>query len=92
MQVFADELTHLLVEQKMSFNLPVVQRRRRERPAVLGLLHQLGQRHDGVHPGLAKTEGMLFKYGSGTGTKLRRCVARASSYRAAAGLPARCRS
>jgi hypothetical protein len=34
---------------------------------VLGLLHQLGQRHDGLDPRLAKTEGMLFKYGSGTG-------------------------
>jgi ribonucleoside-diphosphate reductase alpha chain len=35
---------------------------------VLGLLHQLRRRHDGVILDLAKTEGMLFKYGSGTGS------------------------
>jgi ribonucleoside-diphosphate reductase alpha chain len=38
--------------------------------AVLGLLHQLGGRFAGIHPDLAKTEGMLFKWGSGTGTNL----------------------
>ena len=29
--------------------------------------------------GLAKTEGMLFKYGSGTGSNLSSCAARAST-------------
>jgi ribonucleoside-diphosphate reductase alpha chain len=48
----------------------LVQRRHRGGAAVLGLLHQQRRGHDGVDPGLAKTEGMLFKYGSGTGTNL----------------------
>ena len=39
-------------------------------PAVLGVLHQLVDDSMESILGLAKTEGMLFKYGSGTGTNL----------------------
>ena len=48
----------------------LVQRGRRGAPAVLGLLHQLRRRHMESILALAKTEGMLFKYGSGTGSNL----------------------
>ena len=48
-----DELTHLLVEQKASFNSPVWFNVGIEpQAAVLGLLHPLGRRHDGVDPRL----------------------------------------
>ena len=71
LQAFSDDLKHLLVYQKARVQQPgVVQLRLREGAAVLGLLHQLGAGHDGVDPRLAKTEGMLFKFGSGTGSNL----------------------
>ena len=48
----------------------LVQLRHREGAAVLGLLHQLGARTRWSRSStLAKTEGMLFKFGSGTGTQ-----------------------
>jgi len=66
---FKDELTHLLVEQKMAFNSPVwFKRRRTSQAAVLRVLHQLGARRHGIDHGPDRTEGMLFKWGSGTGT------------------------
>ena len=48
---FSDDLKHLLVYQKGAFNSPVWFNCGFEaRAAVLGLLHQLGQRHDGLDP------------------------------------------
>src|SRR6516165_3371708 len=66
---FRDELTHLLVEQKMSFNSPVwfnvgVQ----PKPQCSACF--INSVHDDMESimGLTRTEGMLFKWGSGTGT------------------------
>jgi ribonucleoside-diphosphate reductase alpha chain len=66
---FRDELTHLLVEQKMSFNSPVwfnvgVQ----PRPQCSACF--INSVHDSMESimALTRTEGMLFKWGSGTGT------------------------
>jgi len=66
---FQDELTHLLVEQKMSFNSPVwfnvgVQ----PKPQCSACF--INSVHDSMESimGLTRTEGMLFKWGSGTGT------------------------
>jgi ribonucleoside-diphosphate reductase alpha chain len=66
---FKDELTHLLIEQKMSFNSPVwfnvgVQ----PRPQCSAcFINSVNDSMDSIMS-LAKTEGMLFKWGSGTGT------------------------
>jgi ribonucleoside-diphosphate reductase alpha chain len=66
---FKDELTHLLVEQKMSFNSPVwfnvgVQ----PKPQCSAcFINSVNDSMDSIMT-LAKTEGMLFKWGSGTGT------------------------
>jgi ribonucleoside-diphosphate reductase alpha chain len=66
---FRDELTHLLVEQKMSFNSPVwfnvgVQAKPQCSACFINSVH------DDMESimGLTRTEGMLFKWGSGTGT------------------------
>src|SRR3979411_2601969 len=66
---FRDELTHLLVEQKMSFNSPVwfnvgVQ----AKPQCSACFINSVQDNMESIMNLAKTEGMLFKWGSGTGT------------------------
>ena len=68
-EAFRDELTHLLVEQKMSFNSPVwfnvgVQ----SKPQCSACF--INSVHDSMESimGLTRTEGMLFKWGSGTGT------------------------
>ncbi len=66
---FRDELTHLLVEQKMAFNSPVwfnvgVQ----PRPQCSACFINSVQDDMVSIMNLAKTEGMLFKWGSGTGT------------------------
>ncbi len=66
---FRDELTHLLVEQKMSFNSPVwfnvgVQ----PKPQCSACFINSVQDNMESIMGLTKTEGMLFKWGSGTGT------------------------
>jgi len=68
-EAFRDELTHLLVEQKMSFNSPVwfnvgVQ----PRPQCSACFINSVQDNMESIMGLTKTEGMLFKWGSGTGT------------------------
>src|SRR5881398_1419149 len=66
---FRDELTHLLVEQKMAFNSPVwfnvgVQPKSQCSACFINSVKDdMGSIMD-----LAKTEGMLFKWGSGTGT------------------------
>src|SRR5579871_2761841 len=66
---FRDELTHLLVEQKMAFNSPVwfnvgVQ----TKPQCSACFINSVQDNMDSIMNLAKTEGMLFKWGSGTGT------------------------
>src|SRR5271166_3426073 len=66
---FQDELTHLLVEQKMSFNSPVwfnvgVQ----AKPQCSACFINSVQDSMESIMGLTRTEGMLFKWGSGTGT------------------------
>ena len=69
--VFADELTHLLLHQKASFNSPVwfncgVE----ERPQCSAcFINSVDDTMESILT-LAKTEGMLFKWGSGTGTNL----------------------
>ena len=66
---FRDELTHLLVEQKVAFNSPVwfnvgVQ----AKPQCSACFINSVQDDMESIMNLAKTEGMLFKWGSGTGT------------------------
>ncbi len=66
---FRDELTHLLVNQKVSFNSPVwfnvgVQ----PKPQCSACFINSVQDSMESIMNLAKTEGMLFKWGSGTGT------------------------
>src|ERR1700689_4103037 len=66
---FRDELPHLLVEQKMSFNSPVwfnvgVQ----AKPQCSACFINSVQDTMESIMGLTRTEGMLFKWGSGTGT------------------------
>src|SRR5207302_1747118 len=68
-ETFRDELTHLLVEQKMSFNSPVwfnvgVQ----PKPQCSACFINSVQDDMESIMNLTKTEGMLFKWGSGTGT------------------------
>src|ERR1700751_1718451 len=66
---FNDELTHLLVEQKMAFNSPVwfnvgVQ----PKPQCSAcFINSVDDSMESIM-GLTRTEGMLFKWGSGTGT------------------------
>ncbi len=68
---FKAELTHLLVHQKMSFNSPVwfnvgVQ----ERPQCSACFINSVQDNMSSIMDLAKTEAMLFKFGSGAGVNL----------------------
>jgi len=66
---FKDELAHLLVEQKMAFNSPVwfnvgVQ----PKPQCSAcFINSVDDSMESIM-GLTRTEGMLFKWGSGTGT------------------------
>ena len=67
--IFRDELTHLLVEQKMAFNSPVwfnvgVEA---EPQCSACFINSVKDTMESILT-LAKTEGMLFKFGSGTGT------------------------
>ena len=68
---FRDELVHLLVHQKMAFNSPVwfnvgVE----ETPQCSAcFINSVDDSMESIL-GLAKTEGMLFKFGSGTGSNL----------------------
>ena len=72
---FRDELTHLLVEQKMAFNSPVwfnvgVQ----AKPQCSAcFINSVSDTMESIM-GLTRTEGMLFKWGSGTGTNSRHCA------------------
>ncbi len=68
---FRDELVHLLVNQKMAFNSPVwfnvgVED---EPQCSACFINSVDDSMDSIL-GLAKTEGMLFKYGSGAGSNL----------------------
>src|SRR5262245_60385268 len=70
-RVFNAELKHLLVEQKMAFNSPVwfnvgIEA---EPQCSACFINSVEDTMESIL-GLAKTEGMLFKYGSGTGTNL----------------------
>lgn len=67
--IFHAELTHLLVHQKMAFNSPVwfnVGVEKRPQCSAC-FINSVEDSMDSILT-LAKTEGMLFKYGSGTGT------------------------
>ncbi|MCI0671813.1 MAG: vitamin B12-dependent ribonucleotide reductase, partial [Myxococcaceae bacterium] len=70
-EAFHSELTHLLLRQKAAFNSPVwfnvgVE----EHPQCSAcFINSVNDSMESIL-GLAKTEGMLFKYGSGTGTNL----------------------
>ena len=70
-EIFRDELTHLLVHQKAAFNSPVwFNLGIEQRPqASACFINKVEDTMDSILT-LAKTEGMLFKYGSGTGTNL----------------------
>ncbi len=68
---FRDELTYLLLHQHASFNSPVwfncgVEK---EPQCSACFINSVEDTMESIL-GLAKTEGMLFKYGSGTGTNL----------------------
>jgi ribonucleoside-diphosphate reductase alpha chain len=87
---FKAELTHLLVHQKMSFNSPVwfnvgVE----EKPQCSACFINSVQDNMGSIMDLAKTEAMLFKYGSGAGVNLSPSAAARSASAAAASPAAR---
>jgi ribonucleoside-diphosphate reductase alpha chain len=70
-QTFQDELTHILLFQKAAFNSPVwFNVGLPDQPKPQGSACFINSVEDNMPSilGLAKTEGMLFKYGSGTGT------------------------
>ena len=71
LQAFSDDLTHLLVHQKGSFNSPVWFNCGIEKHPQMSacFINSVEDTLDSILT-LAKTEGMLFKYGSGTGTNL----------------------
>ena len=80
---FQAELTHLLVHQKVCFNSPVwFNMGVEEKPQCSAcFINSVEDTMESILD-LAKTEGMLFKYGSGTGTNLsplRSCRERLSS-------------
>ena len=68
---FRDELVHLLVNQKMAFNSPVWFNVGVEpKPQCSAcFINSVEDTMESIL-GLAKTEGMLFKFGSGTGTNM----------------------
>jgi ribonucleoside-diphosphate reductase alpha chain len=68
-EIFHNELLHLLVNQKMAFNSPVWFNVGIEpRPQCSAcFINSVSDSMESILD-LAKTEGMLFKYGSGTGT------------------------
>ena len=69
--IFYDELAYLLVNQHMSFNSPVwFNVGNEERPQCSAcFINSVQDSMDSILT-LAKTEGMLFKWGSGTGSNL----------------------
>ena len=84
LETFKAELTHLLVHQKMAFNSPVwfnvgVE----ERPQASACFINSVEDNMSSIMDLAKTEAMLFKYGSGAGVNL--STIRASTERMSGG-------
>ncbi|MCX6546241.1 MAG: vitamin B12-dependent ribonucleotide reductase [Acidobacteria bacterium] len=71
LQAFSDDLKHLLVYQKGSFNSPVWFNCGIEKHPQMSacFINSVDDTLDSILT-LAKTEGMLFKFGSGTGTNL----------------------
>src|SRR5688500_3738638 len=71
LQSFSDDLKHLLVYQKAAFNSPVWFNVGFEKHPQCSacFINAVQDTMDSIL-GLAKTEGMLFKYGSGTGSNL----------------------
>ncbi|MDQ2677070.1 MAG: vitamin B12-dependent ribonucleotide reductase, partial [Actinomycetota bacterium] len=71
LETFKAELTHLLVHQKMSFNSPVwFNVGIEERPQCSACFINSVQDNMSSIMDLAKTEAMLFKFGSGAGSNL----------------------
>ncbi len=71
LQAFSDELTHLLVQQKAAFNSPVwfnvgIEPKPQSSACFINAVQDTME----SILGLARTEGMLFKFGSGTGSNL----------------------
>ncbi len=68
-QAFSDELTYLLLHQKASFNSPVwFNCGFEQKPQCSAcFINSVSDTMEGILS-LAKTEGLLFKWGSGTGT------------------------
>ena len=68
-EIFRSELTHMLVNQQMAFNSPVWFNVGVEKHPQCSacFINSVEDSMDSILT-LAKTEGMLFKYGSGTGT------------------------
>ena len=71
LQAFSDDLKHLLVYQKAAFNSPVWFNCGFEKAPQCSacFINSVQDTMDSILS-LAKTEGMLFKFGSGTGTNL----------------------
>jgi ribonucleoside-diphosphate reductase alpha chain len=71
LHAFSDDLKHLLVYQKAAFNSPVWFNVGFERAPQCSacFINSVQDTMESIL-GLAKTEGMLFKYGSGTGSNL----------------------
>jgi ribonucleoside-diphosphate reductase alpha chain len=71
LSAFSDDLKHLLVEQKAAFNSPVWFNCGFEKAPQCSacFINSVDDTMDSIL-GLAKTEGMLFKFGSGTGSNL----------------------
>ena len=71
LQAFSDDLKHLLVYQKAAFNSPVWFNCGFEKAPQCSacFINSVEDRMDSILS-LARTEGMLFKFGSGTGTNL----------------------
>ena len=71
LQCFSDDLKHLLVYQKAAFNSPVWFNCGFETAPQCSacFINSVDDTMESIL-GLAKTEGMLFKYGSGTGSNL----------------------
>src|SRR5260221_8980480 len=71
LKAFSEDLTHLLVQQKAAFNSPVWFNVGIEKhpQASACFINAVNDTMDSIL-GLAKTEGMLFKFGSGTGSNL----------------------
>jgi len=71
LQTFSDELKHILVYQKAAFNSPVWFNCGFEKAPQCSacFINSVQDTMDSILT-LARTEGMLFKFGSGTGTNL----------------------